>query len=314
MAPSDLSVLLDMGFEKDRAEIAVKQTGGLQGALEWLEENQDKPLEEITASVSKDAEMDPNVEPPALKEGEEAKSMVCEDCGKRFRSVAQAEFHASKTEHMNFSESTEEIAPLTEEEKKQRLQELRAALAEKRAKQALVDKEEQKKNEKIRMKATRETQDIKEDLERKERIREAEAKRKEKRQDEEAKKRTREKIAADKEERRLKAAREKAEREGRAPPPDPSVIAAAAAPAVSKPAAAHAETRLRLQTSSGNIQKTLPVDTTLFEVAQTLEAEGAGPVSSLTTTFPRKTFSGNIDFGKTLKEAGLVPSAVLIVN
>lgn len=48
---------------------------------------------------------------------------------------------------MNFSESTEEIAPLTEEEKKQRLQELRAALAEKRAKQALIDKEEQKKNE-----------------------------------------------------------------------------------------------------------------------------------------------------------------------
>ena len=49
--------------------------------------------------------------------------------------------------HDQFSESTEEIAPLTEEEKKQRLQELREALAEKRAKQALVDKEEQKKNE-----------------------------------------------------------------------------------------------------------------------------------------------------------------------
>ena len=49
--------------------------------------------------------------------------------------------------HDQFSESTEEIAPLTEEEKKQRLQELREALAEKRSKQSLVDKEEQKKNE-----------------------------------------------------------------------------------------------------------------------------------------------------------------------
>jgi hypothetical protein len=49
--------------------------------------------------------------------------------------------------HENFSESTEEIAPLTEEEKKQKLEDLRAKMAEKRAKQAIVDKEEQKKNE-----------------------------------------------------------------------------------------------------------------------------------------------------------------------
>ena len=49
--------------------------------------------------------------------------------------------------HENFSESTEEIAPLTEEEKKQRLEELRAKMAEKKAKQVVLDKEEQKKNE-----------------------------------------------------------------------------------------------------------------------------------------------------------------------
>jgi hypothetical protein len=50
-------------------------------------------------------------------------------------------------ENMNFAESTEEIAPLTEEEKKARLEELRQKMAEKRAKQAIIDKEEQKKNE-----------------------------------------------------------------------------------------------------------------------------------------------------------------------
>jgi DNA-binding IclR family transcriptional regulator len=49
--------------------------------------------------------------------------------------------------HDQFEESTEEIAPLTEEEKKQRLDELREALAQKRAKQAVLDKEEQRKNE-----------------------------------------------------------------------------------------------------------------------------------------------------------------------
>jgi len=55
-------------------------------------------------------------------------------------------FHRRR-EHQNFSESTEEIAPLTEEEKKAKLEELRQKMAEKRAKQALADKEENKKNE-----------------------------------------------------------------------------------------------------------------------------------------------------------------------
>jgi predicted nucleic acid-binding Zn-ribbon protein len=76
-----------------------------------------------------------------------AQSLVCEDCGKKFRSIAQAEFHGSKTGHENFKESTEEIKPLTDEEKKAKLEELRSALAEKRAKQAIIDKEEKKQNE-----------------------------------------------------------------------------------------------------------------------------------------------------------------------
>jgi len=164
------------------------------------------------------------------------------------------------------------------------------------------------------MKSTKEVQNIKEELEKKEQLKAAQAKRQEKLNDAAAKKRIQERIAADKEERRLKAEKAKAEREGRAPPPDPSLVAAAAAPAVHRSAAAHTEARLRFQVAGGTIQKTFPAETTLFEVAQVIEAESGGPVSSFTTTFPKKTFSGNIDFGKTLKEAGLVPSAVLIVQ
>lgn len=48
---------------------------------------------------------------------------------------------------MDFAESTEEIAPLTEEEKKQKLEELRARLAEKRANQSVQEKEDKKRNE-----------------------------------------------------------------------------------------------------------------------------------------------------------------------
>jgi len=59
--------------------------------------------------------------------------------------------------------------------------------------------------------------------------------------------------------------------------------------------------------------KTFSADTTLFEVAEQLKAEGLD-VNSFTMTFPRKTFEQGIDFGQTVKEAGLVPSAVLIVK
>ena len=116
----------------------------MQGALEWLEENQDKSIEEIQATSTAAATDD---EPPALKEGEVPKSLVCNDCGKKFRSEAQAEFHASKTQHINFSESTEEIAPLTEEEKKAKLAELREKLAAKRAGTSEQDKLDKKRNE-----------------------------------------------------------------------------------------------------------------------------------------------------------------------
>lgn len=51
------------------------------------------------------------------------------------------------SDHTDFSESTEEIAPLTEEEKKAKLEALRLKLKEKRAGQAAIDMEEAKRNE-----------------------------------------------------------------------------------------------------------------------------------------------------------------------
>jgi UBX domain-containing protein 1/4 len=118
----------------------------VQGALEWLEKNQDTPLEEVLAAESKQQE-DGDEDGPALKEGEVPRSLVCNECGKKFRSQAQAEFHASKTEHTDFAESTEEVAPLTEEEKAAKLELLRAKLAEKRAGESEQDKLERKRNE-----------------------------------------------------------------------------------------------------------------------------------------------------------------------
>lgn len=135
------------------------------------------------------------------------------------------------------------------------------------------------------------------------------------REEAEAKKRIRAKIEADKEERRLRAQREKAEREGRAAPAPPAAEPAptTSGPVASKPASAYTETRLRLQTNNGNVMKTFPVDTTLFEVATALYEENGSEVQSFTQNFPKKVFTSEY-FGETLKELGFVPSASLIVK
>ena len=116
-----------------------------------MDKNADKTVDEITAeSTAASAEGDPGAEPP-LKPGEQALSLVCNDCGTQLRSHAAAEFHAAKTQHVNFSESTEEIKPLTEEEKAEKLAELKRKLAEKRAGSSTQDKLDQKRNEVIKM-------------------------------------------------------------------------------------------------------------------------------------------------------------------
>jgi UBX domain-containing protein 1/4 len=277
-------------------------------AIEWLDTNSEKTVEQIQAEDAADAES------KAAEAADQARSLVCNECGKRFRGTAQAEYHASKTEHQDFSESTEEIAPLTEEEKKAKLEELREKMAAKKAVLSEQDKIDKKKNEQIAAKKTKESQDIKEQLKVKEQIKDAEKKRREKTADIEAKKRIQARIAADKEERRLKTEREKAERAGTAPPtPQSAAPVAAAASTTSKPASEYTETRLRLQTAAGNIMKTFPVNTTLFEVAAAVGEEIGRDVESFTQNFPKKIFN-NEYFGETLKDLKLVPSASLIVT
>jgi len=61
------------------------------------------------------------------------------------------------------------------------------------------------------------------------------------------------------------------------------------------------------------VLKTFAADTTLFEVAAALEGENGTQAQSFEMNFPKKKFE-RTDFGMTLKEAGLVPSASLIVR
>ncbi len=70
----------------------------MQQALTWLEETQDKPLEELQAAAQTAAPADQDEEGGAsIPSGTTAQSLVCNECGKKFRNHDQASFHASKT-------------------------------------------------------------------------------------------------------------------------------------------------------------------------------------------------------------------------
>lgn len=118
--------------------------------------------------------------------------------------AATAERHAIKTSHQNFSESTQAIAPLTEEEKQAKLAELKAKLAEKRAAKAREEAEERRQSEKIRRKTGQEISVARQQMEEKEMKKAMEAKRKEKEADRLAKAKIKAQIEQDKKERQAK--------------------------------------------------------------------------------------------------------------
>ncbi|KAL0638507.1 hypothetical protein Q9L58_002443 [Maublancomyces gigas] len=316
MVQGDYDLLLEMGFDAERATLAVKRTKGLQDALTWLEENQDTPIETLktteptsltssTVGGANDYDGDEKPEIPGT-----AASIKCSDCGKLFSNADRAQYHATRTEHTNFEESIEIIQPLTEDEKTAKLQELRERLAGKKAAQVVQDRDEQKKNELIRRKNGQDSDKIKEELRRKEQLKEVEKRKQEKIDDAAAKERVRKQIKETQELRKQQAEREKAQREGRAMEERPEPVK----PPVSRTSASHTETRLQLRLPSGPpLIKTFPADTTLFEVAEAVKAERGMEVTSITMTFPRKVYQQGIDFGQTLKEAGMVPSCALVV-
>lgn len=200
---------------------------------------------------------------------------------------------------------------------------MRANLAEKRAKQAVKDQEEARRNEQIRRKAGQDAGQAREDLEAKQRQKEALQKERERRADIEAKRRVREQIEADKRERAEKARIEKARREGRldeaatlasgghAAPG--SASRAPAAPAPAKKASSSNEARLRVRLSNGETWTgTLPADAPLAHVEKAILDAGKcpGPRVSLSMTFPRRVFTES-EMAQTLRTLGLVPNAAL---
>ncbi|KAG8997075.1 hypothetical protein FRB94_007871 [Tulasnella sp. JGI-2019a] len=355
---SDKEQLLSFGFPPERVDWALKATGGrgLQPALDFLFENDGKPIPSDLSGVQEQktqsnaartgAGEEDDEDAAAIREvyginatsgaggeitgadapggsGGVAQSIKCVQCGKVFRDTGLANFHAEKSGHDQFEESTEAIKPLTEEEKKERLAELRSAMLEKRSKKAVEEAKEQKANEALRRKAGQDMGAAREAMKIKEANKEAEKRKQEKIDDAKARAAIKAQIEADKRERAEKIAREKALRDGHeyqsgqaAAPSTTTPASASTASATGLKGSDYPETRLQIRLSTGGppLSTTLPSTDTLRNVAEFVAGQNlAFDVENITFTmqFPRKTFS-RIDLGRTLKDLGLTPSAVLI--
>ena len=135
---------------------------------------------------------------------EEANSLQCNDCGAVLKDATAAEIHASKTQHVNFSESTEKIqpkTPLTPEEKALKLEELKIKMAQKKQERLAREAKEEKEKEVVRKRTAKEIGLAKELLLEKEMKQAFELKKKEKADDQIARNKIKAQIEQDKKDR-----------------------------------------------------------------------------------------------------------------
>lgn len=237
--------------------------------------------------------------------------LVCNDCGSKFTSVAFAQLHAAKTGHEDFSESTEAIPTLTDEQKKERLAQLREKLAEKRKLDAVKMSEEEKQNELIRRKATKDTAEIKKQLEEKEAKKALDERMRQKTEDRLQKERIKAQIEDDR--RRMK---EKSEDEKRRAQGIVHIDADQPKQLVSEASTIASDTaRLQIRLPDGRaLRETVPSTSNLRELLATVESKSGLPARShvLMIALPPRTFDVSTEGSKSMVELGLCPSATLI--
>lgn len=119
-----------------------------------------------------------------------------------FKTQLEVEFHAAKTGHNNFSESTEEKKPLTDEEKKEQMVRIEEKLRLKRAERDAQEKQDALDREKMRIRSGKDMGDAQRRVEEEEMKKIVEQRKREKQEDREARDKIRAQIESDKAARR----------------------------------------------------------------------------------------------------------------
>ncbi|KAJ3139617.1 hypothetical protein HDU90_009118 [Geranomyces variabilis] len=316
--PSDKETLLDMGFSAAKVTKALQQTrnAGLQPAMDWLishAEDPDPTEKELAAGAQTGGlgRETTGEDDFITADQATAQSLKCDDCGRLLRDATAAEAHAARTSHHNFSESTEAIKPLTEEEKKAKLAEIHARLAAKREERRLAEIEENKGKEKVRRATGQQITEAKEKAKEKEMMKALEEKRREKEDDKKAREKIKREIELDKQDRARAAAAKKQAAMGLPATEGPVAVSA---PQPAAPARDYDEARLQIRMpDSPPLTETFRADDTLEKVYAFLATKRPGVSLKLLQTFPRKVLDG-ADRSKTLKELNLTPSAALVAQ
>ncbi|XP_072024505.1 UBX domain-containing protein 1-like [Amphiura filiformis] len=329
---SNVETLMEMGFPRNRAEKAlhVTQYKSVQVAMDWLFAHSDDPDIDDPFEAPKGHKLGDSSTPSQeggdasqeAGEGEstdgtsqetapaQAKSLKCDECGKRLRTSTDVQVHAARTGHQSFSESEEEIKPLTEEEKKEQVARIQQKLEERQRQKREQEKKEAIEKEKLRRKQGRDMVNAKQQHEMDEMKRLADLKKREKLEDKLARQRVKEQIA-----------RDRADRAAKSNPPQQTTSTVEKAPSTSPPAAAapkkdYDSARLQIRLTNGSLTNSFGAAECLAAVRLYVElnrTDGASEPFTLMTPFPRKVFTED-DMEKPLKELGLVPSAVLTVT
>lgn len=330
MSSGVIDILVDMGFSMSKAEKALEITGnkGVEPAMEWLLAHSDEAepapepsVGESAPTLAADTPTQDNVAGASnqpVSTTETAKSMKCDVCGKLFNSNLEVEFHATKSGHDRFSESTEEKKPLTEEEKKEQLKMLEEKLRQKRKAREEQEKRDAFEREKNRIRSGKEMSEARKKLEELEMKKLMEQRKREKAEEKEARQRVKAQIEADKAARRAKAA-EAATVQSTVQSAASAATTHSLSPATSTSTMHrkdYTETRLQLRLTNGQtLTQSFGSKEQLSAVRLFIEmnrTDGTGPFR-LMTSFPRKVFTDE-DYDTPLDVLGLVPSAVVIVQ
>lgn len=296
-----LDSLLEMGFERNRAEKAVAHTGnqGIERAMDWLMEHEndpdiDEPYVPPVGNVLGGPDSAPSPAPPTTHTAEESSE------------------GAEQTEMVQDGNTKR---PMTEEEKREQVKRLEELMRVKQEERRERERAEEVDREKQRRRQGQELLQIKQKLQEDEMKKLTELRRREKMEDKLAKQRVRDKIARDREERAQKFGGGSSSTAVSPPPAEP----APPSPTSQGPPPAkkdYDECRIQVRLLDGS------AITAVFKAQEPLAAVRVyvqmnanvpeGQDFTLLSPYPRCVYT-ETDMEKPLRELGLVPSAVLVV-
>lgn len=278
--------------------------------MEWLLSNEEEAnvstlsdTNEATPSVTvENVEEKENTEAQEKDQSntsdQEAKLIRCDDCGKLFRTETEIEFHAAKSGHSKFSESTEEKKPLTEDEKKEQLAKIEAKLKQRRLEREAREKEEQLEKEKNRIRSGKDLLEAKRKLEEAEMKKIMDQKKREKQEEKLARERVKQQIEQDRQARKTLY--------GQQAPQEPTPATSIPAPTKSPVSQNYSEVKLQIRLTNGTaLTQTFGAKEPLSAVRLFVEinrTDEPGPFQ-LKVPFPAKVF-GTEDYDKPLDLLG----------